>query len=141
MTKRQLARKPRDTAERNLRLVPPPKPRRRRKLRFKWNVRALKAKYPPELLRFEEDVVLRVVRDMGGRASVRQIMDRHPERFREKGLWWTLLRLASTDRLGYTARLGLINRIGRGSIWSGFGDKPWFERYRHVHRDCEFFVK
>lgn len=138
MPKRQFARKQREAAQPNLRLVSPPKPKRRtRRWKLPPNLRKTrKAKWPPELLRFEEDTVLRAVEDLGGRATVERLTQEWPGRFREKQLWWALIRLADAERLKTAPGLGLLFR-GRGtwSMWTG-KTRAWFERHKlQKHRE------
>lgn len=118
MSKRQFARKPRETAERNLRLVPPPKPKRRPKRR-RWKIgRTRRPKYAHNfaLHAYEETVVLATIGEMGGRASVRSITDKYPDRFLRPLLWKTLNRLARSGKLECDRRRG---RYYLGGVFPG----------------------
>lgn len=151
MSQRKFARKATATPRPNLRLVSPPKPRRRRS-RFKLPAnlrRQRKAKYVPELLQYEEDVVLGAVRELAsaapmGKVTVARLEKRWPDRFRRKQLWWTLLRLAEDERLQTAPGLGLIHhhRTRPGNMFfSGYGRaKAWYERHK-VQGDREFWLR
>lgn len=131
MSRRQLARRPENRAERNLTLVPPPKPRRRPKSRFKVGRALFKAKWPPERLAYEEDIVYGVVVAMGGKVTVREMLDRYPGRFDDQHLYWTLCRLVGSGRL--SSGRGINRRSGLG-IFDGSPSwrkaKAWFERHK-----------
>lgn len=128
MNKLSSLRKAGNRAARNLTLVPPPKKRRRPRRRFKLSrfTGVLKARFPPELLRYEEDVVLAAVVEMGGRADTTAMLARWPERFREKQLYWTLCRLEQDGRLTVTERH--IGRKVRRSTFEPMMHKAWFEK-------------
>lgn len=105
MPRRQLARKPRPTAERNLRLVPPPRPKRRPKRRWKIG-RIRKPKYEDNITlhRYEEEFVLRVITERGGAVTLRELVRSEPERWNTRLLGMTLMRLYKSKRV--TAALG-----------------------------------
>lgn len=67
MARRQSLRKPEDRAERNLRLVPPPKPKRRPKRRFKLGkvIGKLPYKRNWRLHEHEDAFVLALIRERG----------------------------------------------------------------------------
>lgn len=130
MSQRQFARKSREPAARNLRLVPPPKRRRRPKRRFKVGRPVFKAKWPPELLAYEEDIAYRVVVEMGGSVTLRAMLDRYPGRFDDQHLYWTLCRLVGSGRLCSGKGIG---RRSRGYLFDGPSwrkAKAWFERHK-----------
>lgn len=118
MSKLQSVRKTRDTAERNLRLVPPPRLTRRPKRR-RWKIgRTRRPKYDHNfaLHAHEEVVVLAAVVEMGGEASVRSLDCHYPHRFHRRELWKTLNRLA---RKGKLTTKGERTRWFRGPTYPG----------------------
>jgi hypothetical protein len=99
---KRLKLRPEEPAERHLTLVPPAKRKRRKRWKLPRNLRtSRKLKYGqnPELLKYEETLVMAAVREQGGRVSVWEMMEREPDRWNEKYLWLTLRRLARQGRL------------------------------------------
>lgn len=100
MSQRQFARKLRPPAERNLRLVPPPKPKRRPKRRWKIG-RILKWKYDQQtwLHAYEEELVLAAMRARNGVASIATLCAEEPERWNPSYLRKTFWRLRRAGKV------------------------------------------
>lgn len=143
MARRQLARKERETAERNLRAVETPKPTPRPRRWKTGRIRKPSYQGSPELLKYEEEVVMRVMRDCG-RASVRYLLWRYPDRFTERELWLTLVRLTFQERLESGRGLGWLRWWGytpnrKGTRWwkvpANYYREFWTEEHARRQQD------
>lgn len=135
MKRLELVRKGEEPAARNLRLVPPPKPRRRPRRRWKTG-RIRKPEYQavPELLRYEEQIVLKVFREteerVGRALSTKGLMNLHPGRFERRYLYLTLMRLAAQGFL-ITHGHGWLRWSEYQPTWVG---RPWWKQRVNPYR-------
>lgn len=106
MSRLQFARKPAQSAERNLRLVPPPRKGRRPRLKIG---RILRPKYDNNhaLHAYEHEIVLAAMRAHGGVVSVNTLCSQEPGRWNAKTLQVALVRMAKAKLIEGSGTRGL----------------------------------